>query len=363
MEAKSTARFGVIGTGTMAAAMMSTFARAGVTVAAIASRDPQRGERFAKAYGIQTISQDLPSFLQSAAFDAVYIANASSDHASSTIAALQAGKAVLCEKPIAVSVAEAERVAEVATRTRTLCMEGMWISFLPAYRRFIGLARTHACGVPKHLITSLGYPASEISMPRLYSSSSGGVLLDRGIYLVNLAFDVFGPVKEVESLHEISESGVDQHASLQLRHEGDGQSQLVASFTSLLANTATLACSSGFICLEEPLLGAETVLIRPMNVAQTSQDFLPSLRVKEKLAHRLRTFPMLRRLKRAFPSGRREYFPYGPDPYLPQLLHFISLLEVGAKESNIVPLDLSVRLQRVIDRARRQIADGQKEPP
>jgi predicted dehydrogenase len=352
MDAKNVARFAVIGTGSMAATMMSTFRRAGVPVIAVFSEDAERGRQFADAFGIPTSGNNLSSFLHDGEFDAVYIANASSQHATTTIAALEGGKAVLCEKPLAFSANEAERVVAAARRAGRLCMEGIWIRFLPAYRRFLELVRAHACGKPSHLFADFGYPVSKAALPRLLGSAAGGVCLDRGIYLVALALDVFGPIEKVDALLEFDAHGVDQHACLQLSHRGGGQSQLSTSFTALMSNTATLACSGGVIRLEEPLIGGETVSTRCAPVAhEPPLEAAQPLGVKEKLKRSLRERPLLRRLKRALPNARREYLSYGQDPRLPQLLHFLALLSAGAKESDIVPLELSLSIQRVIERA------------
>ena len=147
--------------------------------------------------------------------------------------------------------------------------------------------------------------------------------------------------------------GVDNHASLQLSHSGGGQSQLSASFTSLMSNTAALACSGGIIRLEEPLIGAETVSVQLRSAERNApRDPTLPLGLRQKLVHRLRQRALLRRLKWALPSARREYLSYGPDQYLPQLDHFLGLMKVGARESDVVPLELSLAIQRVIDQAR-----------
>ena len=342
-------RFAVIGTGSMAASMMSTFGQAGVRVIAVASRDLQRSRRFASAFGIPNASNDLGSVLRSAEVDAVYIANTAAEHATTAIAALEAGKAVLCEKPLALSSEEAARVAEVARRMGKLCMEGIWTHFLPAYRRFFELAQTKTCGQPTHLFAAFGYPAREDVLPRLFSPAAGGVLLDRGIYLVALALKVFGPVERINARLDVTAHGVDQQASVQLSHSGGGQSQLSASYTSLMSNTAALACSGGVIRIEEPLIGSETVSMQLMAAKRTSpQDPTLPLGPRQRLVRTLRKSPLLRRIKRAVPNARREYLSYGRDQYLPQLEHFLDLLKAGARESGIVPLELSLAIQRVI---------------
>jgi len=362
MGTKDHPRFAVIGTGRMAAAMMSTFARAGVQVTAIVSRDLQRALTFANEFDIPNASNDLNTVLHSDGCDAVYIANASGDHAATAIAAMEAGKAVMCEKPLALRLSDAERITNVARRTGTLCMEGLWIAFLPAYRRFLDLARAKMCGEPIHLSADFGYPVTEKAMTRLLSPTSGGVLLDRGVYLVALALDLFGPVETVEAKLNLTAQGFDHHASLQLGHRDGGQSQLAVSYAALMTNTASLACFGGLLRLEEPLIGAEALSIRRFTSGNAAFDRGRPLSAKQKLMHALRQRSLLRRIKRAMPFVKREHLPYGGDPYLLQLRHFLFLLKQGTRESNIVPLELSLNIQRVVELARTQNTDALLRP-
>lgn len=359
----SETKFAVIGTGTMAATMMRTFAQAGVRVTAIASRDLQRAHHFANAFGVPTATSDLHFLLHKADVDAVYIANATAEHASTTVAALNAGKPVLCEKPLALSTDEAELVAEVALRTGKLCMEGIWTPFLPAYRRFFELAAANICGEPSHLYADFGYPVAEDAFPRLFSPEAGGVLLDHAVYLIALALKVFGPVQTVDAQLDLSARGVDTQASLQLSHSEGGQSQLAVSFSTLMSNTATLSCSGGNIRLEEPLIGAESLSIKLKTAERNvSGDIALSHKAKKRLLGTLRRNPRLRRIRRALPSARREYHSYGQDQYLPQLEHFLTLLKDGARESDVVPLELSLAIQRVIGRAHEGIRRSARKP-
>jgi predicted dehydrogenase len=345
-------KFVVVGTGAMAATMMPTFAQAGVDVTGVLSRDPERSRRFASIFGIPTAGPDLVAYLKSQEVDAVYIANAPQDHATAAIAALEAGKAVLCEKPMAVSATEAERVVDAARRTGKLCMEGLWTLFLPSYERFLALARAETFGEARHLIADFGYPVSEEVRPQLYSLLGGGVMLDRAIYLIALAISVFGPVERMDAQLDFTDGGVDRDVSLQLSHQGGKHSQLTASFTSLMSNTATLACSKGSIRLEPPLVGSETISTQHASLVQPPQETPLPTSVGENLIRSLRAYPQMRRIRRALGILSRRHFWYGRNPYLPELRHFIELLGTGAQESNIVPLQLSLNIQRIITSAR-----------
>ncbi len=80
----------------------------------------------------------------------------------------------------------------------------------------------------------------------------------------------------------------------------------------------------------------------------TSQDPMLPIGFRENVSRVLRQQALLRRIKRALPDLRREYLSYGSDQYLPQLDHFLALKRAGARESDVVPLELSIAVQRAI---------------
>lgn len=342
-------RFGVIGTGAMAAAMMATFARAGIPVAAVASRESARARRFAEAFAIPEAHASPEGLLRRADIDAVYVANATVDHEATAIAALDAGKAVLCEKPLARDAPGAARVAAAARRADRLCMEGLWTLFLPSHRRFLALAEAGACGGPGHLTAAFGSPES--AADRLLGPAAGGVLLDRGGYLLALALKALGPVERIDAGIDMSPEGIDHHACLQLSHGAGGRSQLALSFTAPLANRARLAGPGGSLELGPRLPAAEWVARHRTAPPRPRPGWeIPGPR--SRLMGRLRAVPLLRRLHQGLPSGGTEHLPYGPDPYLPELRHFLQCWRTGAVESDVVPLGLSIDILRIIDRAR-----------
>jgi predicted dehydrogenase len=224
-------------------------------------------------------------------------------------------------------------------------MEGIWTLFLPAYQRFLELARNKICGEPTHLVADFGYPVPVLS------PTAEDVLLDRGVYPVALAIKVFGPIEKADVALGSTADGMKNLASVQLSHSQGGQSQLAVSFISLMSNTATLACSRGAVWLEQPLIGSEAVSVYlASTVRDGSRDPTQPLGLKQKLEKALQKKALLRRVKRALPNVRREHLSYGPDKHLPQLSHFLDLLKGGVQESHVVPLELSLAIQRVIGR-------------
>lgn len=338
---------GILGTGTMARTMAATLKQSpDFTIAAVASgHDPARAEVLAEALPDRPralASRD--ALLEEAGLRLVYIASASTDHEADAIAALEAGKDVLVEKPLALEAAGAERIEAAARAAGRFCMEAMWTPFLPAW--IAAEERAKDLGDPRHLAFSFGYPVDPGLSPRLFAPGPGaGVLLDRGIYGVALALRLLGPAQRVSAHLSRGETGIDTEAALQIGHEAGGVSQIAVSMVSLLSNTATIGCTSGLVMLEAPILGSESLSVRHMSAAAAGGGATG-------LKTRLRTLPALRRLKalRARPERRRA--GWGTDMYLPMLSHVAGCLREGRTESDRMPLSSSHAALDILDRAR-----------
>src|SRR5438093_3743489 len=114
------------------------------TVVAVAARDPQRAYTFAAKHGIARVHPTYDALLADAEIDAIYNPLPNSLHCEWTIRALQAGKHVLCEKPIASNMAEAERMALVAERSGLVLAEAFHYSYHPLALRVRELLRSGA---------------------------------------------------------------------------------------------------------------------------------------------------------------------------------------------------------------------------
>jgi len=333
----------------MAATMMATLGRANVDVVAVASRDRGRAERFALGNNSIQAVGEWASIVGRPDVDVVYIATHPASHARIAVAALENGKAVLCEKPFATNLVDALRVAETAQRSGCLCMEALWTAFLPASRKFFQLLDEGACGVPKHLTASFGFPESETAQCR--SLEAGGVLLDRAVYLAAFARQSLGPVAKVTAELDIGADGIEQSASLTLLHKNGAQSQLAASFLVELSNTAVLAGTAGSATLKRPLLGSERIVLRKVSPTPATLARRPS----HGTSQWLRQIPNLRRLKRLW-DERSEHLSYGADRYRPQLDHFLDLYRSGERESPILPLSLSLDTLAILAQAQEALA-------
>ena len=352
-------RFGVVGTGRMAATMMVSLAlEPRAQVVAVAGSDAGRAQAFAQRHGIPAACADLAQLLARDDVDAVYVANATRDHARTAIAALEAGKAVLCEKPFAIDVAQAEEVAAVAARTRRLFVEAQWTVHLPAFLALRQAVAGGELGTVTHVASSFGRSLDPASHRRLFEGEGAGVLLDFAVYPITFARILLGPVTAVRASLSRTAAGVDVQAALQLAHAGGGQSQLAASLVAELANTSTVSGSHGLATLVSPVMGAEAIELRRGAPYVAGDEVAAPAGAKQALVAALRRQGWVRRLKSALGGPRAQAHPFGADRYAPQLSHFISLFAAGALQSDRMPIDASLDVLRVIEQARLDAASA-----
>ena len=344
-------RFGVVGTGAMSATMMECLALdPRVAVVAVASADPERARAFAARFGIAHAHGDLGELLARADVDAVYIATSTRDHAAHAIAALAAGKAVLCEKPFAIDAGEGLRVVQAAEQHRRLFMEAQWTPALPAYRELLRLARERTLGEPVLLHSEFGVALDPASHRRLFEGEGAGVLLDFGVYPIVLALQALGPVRSVRAAIRRNAAGVDVHASLQLVHADGGHSQLAASLVATLPNRTSLACTHGNVQLDSPVMGAERLHVRASAPAHAQTGAGGG--AKQRVVAALRRQRWLRKLRAALAGRGASDHPFGANRYAPQLAHFVALLDAGALASDLMPHATSLEVLRIVDAAR-----------
>ncbi|WP_028450217.1 Gfo/Idh/MocA family protein [Chitinibacter tainanensis] len=247
-------RFGIIGAGQIAARFVAGLAEVPAAKAvAVCNRSPAKARQFAAVHHIAQVF-DTPEELLASDIDAVYIATPHPSHAALSIAALRAGKAVLCEKPAAVTLAELDAVLAVARDTACLYMEAMKPPFFPLYQTLreriaagaIGELRFVRAGFA-NLVPNAYVPASHAVLD---PAQAGGGLLDIGIYSAFLAVDWLGEAAQIQTLGRIGASGVDGFASLQVQH-AQGISQLYCGLDCAGSGEALLGGTAGHIVLHE----------------------------------------------------------------------------------------------------------------
>ena len=258
-----TVRWGVVGPGAIAAGFAEAMTLVdGGAIVAVASRSFQRATEFADRHGVQSRYGDYESLLADPEVDIVYVATPQSRHASDTIACMQAGKHVLCEKPFALDLAQARRMIEVAQEKGLFVMEAIWSRFLPAYRSLVDMLEAGRIGVPILVEGDFGFRRPVDPEFRLFRLDlGGGGLLDLGIYPVQLCSLVLGPPESVVADGVLGETGVDELVVAVLRHPFERLGVVKASLRAPLSCTARIAGTDGVIEIPALMHCPETITV------------------------------------------------------------------------------------------------------
>jgi predicted dehydrogenase len=161
-------------------------------VVAIASRDGERAARTAAELGIPRAHEGYDSLLSDPEVDAVYIPLPNSEHAAWTIAAARAGKHVLCEKPLAMTAAEAEEMVRACANEGVLLMEAFMYRLHPSWEAVRDLVASGRIGRVRAVQSWFSYFNDDPGNIRNVPELGGGALYDIGCYCINLSRMLFG---------------------------------------------------------------------------------------------------------------------------------------------------------------------------
>jgi predicted dehydrogenase len=186
---KRALQWGVVGTGGIA----TDFARALLRsqrcrIVNVVGRTPARAAAFARKWEIPATSASLDELLADRNVEAVYIATPHPLHEQAALAAIEAGKAVLCEKPLALDADASGRVIEAARRRGVFLMEGYMYRCHPLMQRLIADLKAGVIGAIRHVRADFAFRVPRDSAGRLFARSlGGGAILDVGGYVVSFA--------------------------------------------------------------------------------------------------------------------------------------------------------------------------------
>lgn len=217
-------------------------------VAAVGSRRLEAAEEFAARYG-GTPYGSYASMVADPAVDVVYVASPHALHPEHVRLALDAGKPVLCEKPMALDAAAAEAMFVHAEQRGLFLMEAMWTACHPLIRALLARIATGEVGRPLQVAADLGFVVEADVTDRLLDPALGaGALLDMGIYPLTLAHLVLGPPSEQAAVATVR-NGIDLAVAVAARH-GDATAASTASMLAASPRTASVATERGRFDLE-----------------------------------------------------------------------------------------------------------------
>ena len=196
---------------------------------AVAGRDPGRAAAFAREHGAAVTHPTFEALVADPAIDVVYIALPNALHAEWTVRALDAGKHVLCEKPLAMTVDEVDDVVAAAARNERIAVEAFMYLHHPQIERALELVRSGALGTVQVVSSAFSFLLAHPADPRVDPDLGGGSLWDVGCYPVSISRRIAGAEPlAIAGLGRFDERGVDRAFVGQLRFP-DG---LLAHFES-----------------------------------------------------------------------------------------------------------------------------------
>ena len=196
---------------------------------AIAGRNVERARAFAARFGDPTLHPTFDALLDDPSVDVIYNALPNGYHAEWTIRALEAGKHVLCEKPLALSVEEVDAIAAAADRTGRIAVEAFMYLHHPQTLRVLEIARSGELGDLQVVSGAFSFLLDYPNDPRVDPTVGGGSLWDVGCYPVSMSRRIAGDEPDaIAGFARFDERGVDRAFVGSLHFPSD----LVAHFES-----------------------------------------------------------------------------------------------------------------------------------
>jgi len=311
-------KIGLIGCGRISHRFMQGLAVVdGAELTAAWSRRAESVVPFTGKYGAKACA-NLDELLQSDV-DAVYVATLPDSHAYYSIAALKAGKHVLCEKPATVNLAQLEDVLALSKAKNLLFMEGMKPPFYPLYQKLKAHLQTDPIGTVGYVRAGSAVADLSHDHPNFSYQLAGGAIMQIAPYEAFLALDWLGPMTNLQAMGRFSGKEVDMFSIFQTQHD-NGYAQLYCGFDLHGKGDALISGTLGYVTIHQNW----------WNPAKASINYLDG-RVVE--------------LDEPFIAGGLNY----------EISHFCDLIRNRQTESPIITHDLSRGMMSMLDEARKQV--------
>ena len=314
-----TVRWGILGTGNIAQQFARGLAELpDAQLVGVGSRSLETAQAFAKTFGAAHAHGSYEALVEDAEVEVVYIATPHTLHAENSLLCLEAGKAVLCEKPFALNAAQTQRVIDTAKAKKLFLMEAMWTRFFPLFKTLRGLIEKGRIGEPRLLHADFGF-ASPVTESRLFEPNlGGGALLDVGVYPVSLASYLLGTPTGVSSQAHLGTTGVDEQNATVLKHQSGALALLSSAIRAATPQEALVIGTEGNIRVCAPWWQPEKLVLTDADGEETFSSPLPH------------------------------------NGYAYEAAEVMRCLEEGKLESPLMPLDETLSIMQTLDTCRAQ---------
>jgi predicted dehydrogenase len=323
-------RFGIMGIGRIAEKFANTF-RLGLVREAIllgaASSSGERAADFARKYGIPRSYPNYESLLKDPDIDIVYIANLNDRHFESCRMCFDAGKHVLCEKPMFLSAKDAKKLIRKAQQSKLFMMEAMWTRFTPAFAKAAEWIGAGCIGRLHNISASLCVARDPLEYKRLYDPKLyGGAMYDLGVYGMQTVqyFARGNALKSLQSVVVPATTGVDASTYLHMIYENGIVGEIKCSIGWYARNEAWICGDRGYIRI-----------VPYFNFAQRVELYKPP-------------FPSPSSLDPAQPAD--DFTRKSESGFEYEIDHAARCVREGLSESPVMPLSDSLEIAQIYDR-------------
>jgi predicted dehydrogenase len=263
-----------------------------VAVTAVAARDAVRAKAFAARHDIPVVHDGYAALVADPDVDAVYIPLPNGLHAEWCLAALAAGKHVLCEKPLTANADEARRVAEAAEETGLVVMEAFHYRYHPLVARVLAVLAEGAIGRVTRIETALCFPLPRFGDIRYRLDLAGGSMMDAGCYAVHflrLLGGAAGEPRVTSARARLRSPEVDRYLSAEFEFPDGATGRATASMWSarLLSVSATVVGEAGLIRVRNYVLPQAYHRLTVRSGGHTRHERVPG---EASYTHQLRAF-------------------------------------------------------------------------
>lgn len=248
-------RWGILATGGIAhvfAADLKLLENA--ELVAVGSRSPENAEKFANDFDIPLRFGSYEELAACSEVDAVYIATPHPFHKENAILCLNAGKAVLCEKPFAMNAIEAREMIAAARANNVFLMEAMWVRFTPLFQKVKSWLKDELIGDVRYLQSDFGFRSDKGFESRVFNPNlGGGALLDVGVYPISFASYVFDrQPATIKTSGYFGKSGVDEQGSFIFEYDSNKTASIFSANTLETKRESIIFGTNGFIHIYGP---------------------------------------------------------------------------------------------------------------
>ncbi len=254
--------WGIVGTGGIAADFAQALARSGrCRVVNVSGTSPEKARAFAQRFELPAHARSLEELLDDGRVQAVYIASPHPAHEQQALACIAAGKTVLCEKPLCVSAAGAERVIAAARSRPVFLMEAFMYRCHPLLREVLARLQGGAIGEIQHLRADFGFRVPRDPAGRLFNLGlGGGAILDVGGYPASLARLLAGVVQgtpfaepvSIQASGRLGPTGADEVATALVRFASGFSAELTCAVHHDVGTSAVIFGERGKLVMPNP---------------------------------------------------------------------------------------------------------------